>query len=112
MPKFKCINESCSKLEQEITVGKVKFVFNEKLKTLKPSPPITCSECGQELESISTGNLEGFCFNKFDSLNTQQKREVIKKRSQSHFQKHDKGDLANYKKRIIEDNKKMVRGEL
>ena len=112
MPRFKCVNEDCSLYEKEILVEKVRFKWDESSKKLKPSPLILCSECGEELESIPTGNTEGFCFNRFDSLNTQQKREVIKKRSMDHFRKHDKGDLANYKKKIIEDNKRMVRGEL
>ncbi len=87
MPRFKCVNEDCSLYEKEILVEKVRFKWDESSKKLKPSPLILC-------------------------LNTQQKREVIKKRSMDHFRKHDKGDLANYKKKIIEDNKRMVRGEL
>lgn len=111
MPRFKCINGNCSLKDKEIIVEKVRFVFNNHSKTLEPSPSILCKECSDRLENIPTGNTKGFCFNKFDSLTTSEKRQMLHKRSMNHFQKKDKGDLANYKQKIINDNKKMWEGK-
>ena len=112
MPRFKCTNSECELFEKEVIEAQVKFVFDKEEGKLKPSPPIICKSCKMELENIPTGNLEGFAFNKFDSLSTTDKRKMIHKRSMDHFKKTDKGDLANFKKKIVDDNKRMVRGEL
>ncbi len=112
MPRFKCVNENCPEKGKVNIIEQLKYIFDDKSSKLKPERPIICKECKQEMEEIPTGNTGGFFFTKFDSLSTQEKRRILHKRSMDHFKKHDKGDLANYKKKIIEDNKKMARGEL
>lgn len=112
MPRFKCDKEGCPEQGDEVIVAHVKYVWNANLKSLRPSPEITCKGCGGIMNDIPNQEGMNFNFNKFDSLSTQEKRRIMHKRSMDHFNKHDKGDLANYKKKIIDDNKRMVRGEL
>ena len=109
MPRFKCMNEGCSMYEKEIIKEHIKYRMKEG--RLKPDPQVLCQECEMEMDEIPTGNTGGFFFNKFDSLTTHEKRQVIHKRSMEHFKKKDKGDLANYKQKIIDDNKRMVGGK-
>lgn len=111
MPKFRCVTEGCS-LEGEVkTFAKVRYVFDEKLSKLVPTTDIRCPDCGKELDYVSSEGVPKISINKFDGLPSHEKRKVIQKRSMDHFKKNDKGDLANYKQKIIDDNKRMVQGK-
>lgn len=112
MPKFKCNYSECENFGKEVTLAKVSFMFNEKTKQMELRGNYPCPICHNKMEYVppKEGAVHGFNFNRFDSLTSEQKRDVIKKRSQEHFRRTDKGDLKNYKEKIIRDNKRMVEG--
>lgn len=100
MPRYQCTNTDCSKFQEQITIPKVRFIFNKQTEKMEPSEPIICPECGKDLQHIATDGMPTIHFNKFESLTPQEKKEVMHKRSVDHFKKTDKGDLDNYKKGI------------
>lgn len=112
MPRYQCVDPLCKLYEEEITIAKVKLVYNKSRDKMEPSIPILCEECGSELQFIPNEGMPIIHFNKFDSLTAQDKRALIHKRSQDHFKKTDKGDLANYKKTITNDIRKRAEGRL
>lgn len=113
MPKFKCTYRECKRFGEEQTVSKVSFRFNEKTKEMELRGDYRCPECHNRMEYVPEEEtaIRGFNFNKFDGMSTTEKRALIKKRSQEHFRRTDKGDLKNYKEKIIRDNKRMVEGK-
>jgi len=113
MPKFKCKYEKCAQFDKEQIVAKVRFSFDTKQNKMVLTGEYRCPECNNLMEYVPEEEtaIKGFNVNKFEGLPTHEKRKIIHKRSMEHFKKHDKGDLANYKKKIIDDNKKMVGGK-
>jgi len=95
-----CINGECSEKFKNIEVNG----------TDEEIDSFVCDECGGKLKVVGIKTYGGLL--RFESLSDTDKKRMIKKRSMDHFKKTDKGDLANYKKKIIEDNKRMTRGEL
>ena len=112
MPKYKCVNQECSMFDKEMTVARVRLYYNKNTEQMELRDLIVCKDCGQELVYIKQEGPITCHFNQFDSLTPQQKREVMHKRSQDHFRKTDKGDLANYKKTITDDIRKRATGKL
>lgn len=110
MPRYRCVNDTCSMQLREILVHKVKMVYNKWKDVMEPSPLIICEECGKELEYVKQEGPITCHFNAFHSMTPQQKREVMHKRSQDHFKKHDKGDLNNYKKSITDNLRRQAEG--
>ena len=113
MPKFKCTYKDCPNFDKEVTVARASFMFDEKSKEMKLRGDYQCEVCHNKMEFLppTESAVQGFNFNKFDGLTSTEKRAVIKKRSQEHFRRTDKGDLKNYKQKIINDNKRMVEGK-
>ena len=110
MPKYRCINLECSQYDREITIAHVKMIYNKLTDELENKDPIICRDCGQDLEYIKQEGPITCRFNAFESQSPQRKREILHKRSQDHFKKHDKGDLDNYKKSITDNIRKKVEG--
>ena len=111
MSRFKCTNSSCENNGKEVIIEKVRWIWDKQKSEMVLNNPVVCITCGCAMEYIiNTGPIT--CnFNKFDSLTTTEKRRIIHKRSMDHFNKHDKGDLANYKKKIIDDNRNRALGK-
>ena len=112
MPRYHCVNEDCKLFEEEITIAKVKLIYNKDRDRMEPSMPLLCAECGGELEFVPNDGMPTIHFNKFESMNLQEKKAAMHKRSQDHFKKTDKGDLANYKKSITDNMRKQAEGRL
>ena len=93
-----CVNQECELKFKNLTIT-----------AEKEDDTFICEACGQRLKVVGTKVWGGVL--RFDSLTPSQKREVIHKRSMDHFKKTDKGDLANYKQKIIDDNKRMILGK-
>lgn len=113
MPKFKCVNEECINKEKEITIPQVSFRYDEIQNKLIPLKKYLCLVCGKEMqyvEEVKSG-IQGFCFTKFNTLSSDQKKEVLHKRSQNHFKKKEEKDLREYKRQILEQNRKMFGGK-
>jgi len=110
MARFLCTNEECGLVCGEVIVPKVRLVFNKLTNQLDPSDPILCKSCGKPLTQIRNETMPTLLFNEFDSLDPNQKREAMHKRSMKHFDKTDKGDLGRHKQRIMDDNKRMAMG--
>ena len=110
MPKYKCINDQCSFFDKEVTVERVKMLYNKLTDQMEPKDPIVCKDCKQDLAYIKQGGEITCHFNSFSSMNPQQKREVLHKRSQDHFKKTDKGDLNNYKKTMTDNLRRQAEG--
>jgi len=112
MPKFKCINESCSLYQKEKITSSVTFIWDKVLKKLKPTIPIICPECGREMEEIK--KKEGFSANflKFKSLSPEEKRRITRKRAADHYKKSDEAD-RRYEKRneIINNTLNIAKGK-
>lgn len=103
MAKFKCVNSECKNLGKEIFLNRVKWLFNKQKEILEPSPPIICEICGDVLEYIKEN--KGVCSNigKFNGMNDQQKKEVLKKRSRTHLQGRQKEEKEHYKQQAIKN---------
>lgn len=111
MARFKCTKEDCPLKEKEVVVEKIRWVWSKERHKLIATPPILCEECKEELEFISNTEMPIVHFNQFDSLSPDQKRAVIKKRSSEHMRKTGESkDIAEKKRQIIADNKRMVTG--
>lgn len=110
MPKFKCKYEECVNFDKPVTVSKASFRFDEKQQKMVLRGEYRCSICHNEMEFVPGEEtaIRGFHLNKFDGLPDKEKRAIIRKRSQEHFKRTDKGDLQNYKNKIIRDNKRMM----
>lgn len=93
-----CVNKNCELKFQNLTIT-----------AEKEDDTFVCEACGHRLKVVGQKVWGGVL--SFDSLSPQEKRKVIHKRSMDHFKKTDKGDLANYKKTIIDDNKRMLLGK-
>lgn len=76
--------------------------------TEEESENITCSVCGEVMKCVGHKMHGGIM--DFSSKTSEQKKEIIHKRAVDHFNKTDKGDLANYKKKIINDIRKKALG--
>lgn len=115
MAKFRCKNNHCSNIDKDIIVAHIQFIYDNKLKKLVVRNKQYCEVCGNELEYIeeeSKSGIEGFCFTRFNTMTSDQKKEVLKKRSQKHFDKHERRDIEERKRQIIEDNRRMAEGRL
>ena len=115
MAKFRCKNDECPNIDRDILVGQVSFTFDNELKKLVVRSKQYCSICGKELEYVEEPpktKVEGFCFTRFNTMSSDQKKEVIKKRSKKHFDKHERRDIEERKRQIIEDNRRMAEGRL
>lgn len=111
MARFKCTKEDCPLKEKEVIVAKIRWIWSDAKKKLISSPTMFCEECKSELEFISNTEMPIVHFNQFDSLSSDQKRKVIQKRSSDHMRKTGEGkDIAEKKRQIIADNKRMVTG--
>lgn len=110
MPKYRCVNEDCASFDREITITKVRLVFNKETQKLETTEPILCRDCGREMQPVKQEGPISVNITTFSSKTPQEKREMMHKRSQEHFRKTDKGDLANYKKRMIEDLRRKAEG--
>lgn len=113
MPKFKCTYKECQNFGKPVTFSKASFMFDEKQKKMVLRGEYRCPLCHNNMEFISEEGdsaIHGFVINKFGSLTPEQKRSEMKKRSQEHFKRTDKGSLNSYKQQIINDNKRMVGG--
>ena len=112
MPRYRCENIECSKYMREEIIPKVRLVYNKETNEFIPSEPILCSECKSDLVYVKQEGPITCRFNNFSSMTPQQKKEVLHKRSQDYFKKHDKGDLDNYKKSITDNLRKQAEGRL
>ena len=110
--KYKCTNVDCPKFDQEVTVSKVKMIYDKFLDKMVPKDPILCLHCKQDLEYVREPGPITVHFNQFESMTPQDKRAMIHKRSVDHFKKTDKGDLANYKKQITDDLRRKAEGRM
>jgi Holliday junction resolvase RusA-like endonuclease len=109
--RYKCTNEQCSLFGKEIVIEKMKYIYDEVQKEVVPKEPIICKECGNNLEYIKKDGPIEVMIGRFSSMSQEQKRAAMKKRSQDHFKKTDKGDLANYKKQITDKMRRRALGE-
>lgn len=115
MGKFKCKEESCEAFGIEVTVSKVSFTWDEKQKKLVIRNKQYCVACGNEMEYIEEppkSGVQGFCFTKFNTLSSDEKKAAMKKRSQKVFDKKERRDVEEYKKQIIKDNRRMAEGKM
>lgn len=115
MARFKCTNNKCPNIDKPIIVAKVSFIFDNKLKKLIVRNKQYCASCGNELEYIeeqAKSGIEGFCFTRFNTLSSDDKKAAMKKRSQKMFDKKEKKDMVEYKKQIIRDNRRMAEGRM
>jgi hypothetical protein len=112
MPRYQCKNLACDLFEKEITVAKVRIIYDKILDITRPQIEIGCQKCGGALTYIKEEGAITCHLNLFESKTPEQKREIIHKRSVEHFAKTDKGDLANYKKTVNEDLRRRAEGRL
>jgi len=111
MARFKCTKEDCPLKNKEVVVEKIRWVWNKEKNKLVATPPVPCEECKSELEHLPNTEMPILHFNEFDSMSPDQKRKVIQKRSSDHMRKTGEGkDIAEKKRQIIADNKRMVTG--
>jgi ribosome biogenesis GTPase A len=108
MPKYKCTNKECPEYDKETTVAKVKMIYDKFTDSVIPSDPIQCRGCKTDLTYVKEEGPISINISTFNAMNPQEKRQMMHKRSQDHFKKTDKGDLANYKKSIIDNIKQKV----
>ena len=103
MAKFKCVKLGCDNFNKEIFFNKVSWIFNKQTEILEPNPPIVCEVCGDVLVYVKENN--GLCKNiaKFNGMNDQQKKEVLKKRSRTHLQGRQKEEKEHYKQQAIKN---------
>jgi len=112
MPRYKCTDEDCNLFNVEVTVAKVKMIYNKLKDKCEPMSPITCKECGQDLQYVKEAGPITCHLNMFESKTPAEKKEMMHKRSVEHFRKTDKGDLANYKKSITDNMRAKAEGRL
>lgn len=97
MAEFKCIN--C-----EYTISKSKVKFIEENGDLVPEITFRCPVCDTPMELIPYSTTIGevsFTPNKFASLSSDDKKAVLKKRSQAHFQRFDKAAVEEKRQSTI-----------
>ena len=80
---FYCDKEGCSKQGVEFSIPKVKYRYDDKKMKVVPDPVLVCSECGTELKEIKKEGIPNI--GKFNSLNDQQKKQVLNDRAKKHF---------------------------
>ena len=115
MAKFRCKNNRCPNIDKDVIVSKVSFKYDEKQKKLVVRNKQYCQGCEQEMEYIEEepkSGIEGFYFTRFNTLTSDQKKEVMKKRSKKHFDKYEKKEIEERKRQIIDDNRRMAEGRL
>jgi hypothetical protein len=96
---FYCDKEGCSKQGVEFSIPKVTYRFDEKKRKVVPSPELVCSECGSELKEIKK---EGFPqIGKFNSLNDQQKKQILGDRAKKHFKQKGEEQKRHIKEQAI-----------
>lgn len=111
MARFKCTKEDCPLKNKEVIVPQLRWVWSNEKQKLIATPSILCEECKSELEHLPNTEMPIVHFNQFDSLSSDQKRKVIQKRSSDHMRKTGENkDIAERKRQIIADNKRMVTG--
>lgn len=102
MPKFKCVNENCSEFGKEVFFVKLNYRFDKEKGELVTSEDLSCKVCGSELVQNKKKGYPQLM--KFNSLSEQEKKKVISKRAQDHFEKVGKEQKYNIKKEIIKRN--------
>ena len=103
MPRFVCEKEGCEYFGKEIVVAKVVYKFNNKTNKMESDPTMICEKCGEPMKDIPK---EGFpTIGKFGSMNEADKKKVISKRANNHFEKIGKQEKAFRKAEVI---KKMM----
>ena len=110
MAEFKCTNEECSNFGIKIFVPKMTYMWNSDLHKFLPKDPPVCPVCKGETEEIpeeTNGKIE--CnFTKFNSLTSDQKKSMMKKRYQDHSKKEAKEKIHEVRKQILGDNYKLL----
>ena len=115
MAVFRCKNNRCPNIDKNVVIPHIQFIFDKSKNKLVVRNKQYCKSCEHEMEYIeeeSKSGIEGFCFTRFNTMSSDQKKEVLKKRSQKHFDKHERRDIEERKRQIIEDNRRMAEGRL
>jgi hypothetical protein len=112
MSTFICVNQDCDAYGIEIPVGKVRWIWSKEEQRLVQQNAVVCELCGESMEYVEQEGVPDIRINKFKSLSSQERRAIIHKRAIDHFNKTDKGDLANLKKNMIENVKRQATGRL
>lgn len=107
MPKFKCINDRCDKFHVEKIVSKVSWIWSDKEQKLVLRTPIKCSCCDESMEYVKEEGEINVNLLRFDSLNPEDKRAMLRKRNREHYEKHDKARVESMRKQVINDNRQQ-----
>ena len=106
MPRFECTNEDCS---YSVTFSKIKYVTH--CGRMVPDVNIICPDCGCGMEKVVTDTVSfediQVSQNRFASLSEKEQKEVLKKRSRDHFNKHDKAIVEQKRNDTIKSIKEQ-----
>lgn len=98
MANFKCNNPECPKYEEEVEYRKWggKHIKGEFKHVDSKGDILKCPECESELVKVPTN--KGFCtgHSLFNSKSKEQKKEILKKRADHHFNRNT-GGMKEYK---------------
>ena len=99
MPNFRCNSPLCSEFNKVVSVTQVKLIQGKPLSIL-------CKVCKadlildyKEVGEISIG------FNKFKSLSDEDKKGIIKKRADDHYERFEKKIATQKKRDVIKEMK-------
>lgn len=99
MPRFYCKNEGCANYGKEIFIQKLTYKFDKESGELKSSVDLICEACKEPLIQKKTEGYPQVL--KFDSLSDEDKKRIIHKRAQDHFNKVGREQKEHIKKQVI-----------
>lgn len=107
MPKLKCIHETCSLFDREVTHQSLKLIMG-KNNCLEPFKTIFCVECNNPMYLVQTNVIPNVNIGRFKSMSMTEKREMIKKRAGDDYKKNHSKEAQLRKQEMIKEIKNSV----